>query len=116
MYSHIQKPYGIPAPLMSRYLMLRQNSNDLQNLLDMKSPANDLTLQILVVPAGETEVSELDFEAVLCGCLLVKVEPEAYMAYPNLFNAGEKVLSAPNTWLGLQDILEEALRVSRAHC
>ena len=69
------------------------------------------TLQILVVPAAIAEVGDLDFEAVLCGCLLLKVNAEAYEVYSDIFKAGERVLGSPSDWSGLHNKLANALQV-----
>ena len=69
------------------------------------------TLQILVVPAAIAEVGDLDFEAILCGCLILKVDPGAYQAYPDIFKAEERVLESPSDWSGLHDKLANALQV-----
>lgn len=64
-----------------------------------------------MVPLGISEVTELDFEAVLSGCLLLKVEPDTYTAYPDAFKANSRVKSSPATWVNLAVTLSDALQV-----
>lgn len=73
-------------------------------------------LQIVVVPAGAADAGELDFEAALCGCLLLKVEPESYVTYPDVFRPDDHILGVPFNWTGLSQQLDTALQVMSSSC
>lgn len=77
----------------------------------LKHQLMPIALQILIVPAEVAEVDDLDFEAILSGCLLVKVDPASFQAYPDIFEAEERILGSPSDWHGLQDTLTSALQV-----
>ena len=77
----------------------------------LKQQLMPITLQILIIPAEVAEVDDLDFEAILSGCLLVKVNPASFQAYPDIFKAEERILGSPSDWHALQDTLTSALQV-----
>lgn len=66
--------------------------------------------QVLVAPHGLAEWSELDFEAVLCGCLLMKVNPSAFKAYPDVFRPVKHILWAGAGFEDLEETLLNALQ------
>ena len=74
--------------------------------------SGDCAVQILVSPYGAAEWSEQDLEAVLSGCLLVKVNAGATVAYPDLFRPKAHVLPTSSEFSSLEDTLLTALQVS----
>ena len=61
--------------------------------------------QVVVSPFGMGEVTDQDFEAVLCGCFLVKPGAGSIHAFPDFLQAGSHVMEADLDWSGLQDKL-----------
>ena len=74
--------------------------------------SRDRAVQILVSPYGAAEWSEQDLEAVLCGCLLVKVNAGAIVTYPDVFRPKAHVLPTSSEFSSLEDTLLTALQVS----
>ena len=68
-------------------------------------------MQMLVSPYGAAEWSEQDLEAVLSGCLLVKVNAGATVAYPDVFRPKAHVLATSSEFSSLEDVLLTALQV-----
>lgn len=107
MARHTQRLKSIIASIASEKEVLVSEgefgsySTYLQQLMDVK---------VLVVPSQEAaETTELDFEATLCGCLLVKVEPGLYTSHPDVFQPVKNVYGVPASWQGLQENLHMAL-------
>jgi hypothetical protein len=68
---------------------------------------------VLVVPStAAAEFTELDFEATLCGCLIIKVEPGLYTSHPDIFQPVKHVYGVPASWMGLQENIQLALEVT----
>ena len=53
----------------------------------------------------------MDFEAVLCGCLLVKVKPQSYITYPNVFQPTKHVYGFAADMYDLEAMLLAAIQV-----
>ena len=60
-----------------------------------------------------SEVSNMEFEATLCGCLLVKIGPEAFASHSDILGATEGVTSLASTVETLGTVLSDALKVMR---
>ncbi|KAK9824233.1 hypothetical protein WJX72_008812 [[Myrmecia] bisecta] len=62
-----------------------------------------LDLKVFVSPWGWGEWSHKDFEAVLCGCLVVKPAASSYVVYPNLQEADVSVVNVRPDFADLQE-------------
>lgn len=100
-------------------------ANELEALkgeLDVRVPRNRvgqdeyyqemLTSKICVSPFGYGEICWRDFEAVLCGCLVVKPDMSHVETAPNLFQAG--VTYAPVKW-DFSDLADVCRHYARDH-
>ena len=59
--------------------------------------------QVYVSPYGAGEWTHMDFQAMICGCLVLKPGAMHFATYPNVFQPGEMVLSANVGWGDLRE-------------
>ena len=62
-------------------------------------------------PHGRGEWTDLDFQAVMCGCFVIKAGAGAFRAYPNVLEGGELALSVRSDWSDLKDAVQGVLQV-----
>ena len=69
-------------------------------------------MQLVVSPVGPGEVTELDFLAVMCGCLLVKARGRSFAALPDLFQHEETGAAVHPDWSNLRATITALLQVT----
>ncbi len=93
---------GVEAPLRSlegRYKVIIPNKR-----VPPEIYLNEmLSSKICVSPFGYGEICWRDFEAVLCGCLLVKPSMDHVETYPDIFRAGETYVPVKWDFSDLED-------------
>ena len=55
----------------------------------------------------------MDFQAMMCGCLVLKPEPQRFVTYPSVFVASETVLPLSVEW---GDLHQRLLGVFQVGC
>lgn len=68
-------------------------------------------LQVFVSPYGQGEWTDLDFQAIMCGCFVIKAGAESFKAYPNVFEAGNMALSVKADWSDLKEAVQQVMQV-----
>ena len=66
---------------------------------------------MFVSPHGQAEWTELDFWAVMCGCLVIKPGAEHFQMYPNILEAGNMAVTVQEGWGDLQNVLYDTFQV-----
>lgn len=62
-------------------------------------------------PYGHGEWTDLDFQAIMCGCLVIKAGADSFKAYPNVFEADNMALSVKPDWSDLKEAVQRVMQV-----
>lgn len=68
-------------------------------------------VQVFVSPYGHGEWTDLDFQAIMCGCLVIKAGADSFKAYPNVFEADNMALSVKPDWSDLKEAVQRVMQV-----
>ena len=68
-------------------------------------------MQVYLSPLGAGEWAHLDFQAMMCGCLVLKPGAHLFRTYPNVFVADELVSSVHVEWGDLRGRLQSIFQV-----
>ena len=68
-------------------------------------------LQVFISPYGVGEWTHLDFQAMMCGCLVVKPGAGRFATYPGVFVPDDMVMSVHVEWDDLRDKLQLIFQV-----
>ncbi|KAK9802965.1 hypothetical protein WJX73_000086 [Symbiochloris irregularis] len=80
--------------------------------LTVSTGAVDMTpsATVFISPYGQGEWTDLDFQAVMCGCLVIKPGAESFKAYPNVLEPGQMGLSVRADWVDLKEAVQSTLQ------
>ncbi|KAK9809921.1 hypothetical protein WJX72_001756 [[Myrmecia] bisecta] len=68
-----------------------------------------LDTKVFISPYGMGEWSYKDFEAIMCGCVLIKPLPKRITAYPNIYEEGCSVIGVNASFIDLEPAVLQAL-------
>ena len=68
-------------------------------------------LQLFISPMGAGEVTDLDYLAIMCGCMVVKARGRGFAALPNLFKHEETGAAVNPDWSNLRSTITALLQV-----
>ena len=68
-------------------------------------------LQLFISPMGAGEVTDLDFLAIMCGCMVVKARGRRFAALPDLFKHEETGAAVNPDWSNLRSTITALLQV-----
>ena len=68
-------------------------------------------LQLFISPMGAGEVTDLDYLAIMCGCMVVKARGRGFAALPDLFKHEETGAAVNPDWSNLRSTITALLQV-----